>query len=167
MELSVWSRNGLSKHLEVGGRFWTYDFSAWFERLQKGDFEGAIGWSLEGDTPYQFYRWLMDPRKVKPVGEAAAGNWHRFGHPEAQRLLEAFESTSARDRQHQLGIALQTLFAEQAPAVPLFPNPSWGLYSTRRVVGFPTADNPYAHLSPNHEPEYLLVLNELRPRGAP
>lgn len=151
----------------VNAKVKTYDFSAWFERLQKGDFEGAISWSLEGDTPYQFYRWLMDPRKVMPLGDAAAGNWHRFGHPKVQGVLEQFEATSDVDRQRELVRTLQTLFVAHAPAVPLFPNPSWGLYNTRRIVGFPTKENPYAHLSPNHAPEYLLVLNELRPREAP
>ena len=148
----------------VDARVKTYDFSAWFERLQKGDFEGAISWSLEGDTPYHFYRWLMVPRKVQALGEASAGNWHRFGLREAQQVLEAFEATSAPAEQAQLAHRLQALFAEHAPAIPLFPNPSWGLYNTRRVVGFPTQDNPYAHLSPNHAPEYLIVLTELKPR---
>ena len=145
----------------------TYDFNAWFERLQRGDFQGAISWSLEGATPFQFYRWLMDPRQVKPTGEVSGGNWHRFGDPEAQSLLESFEATSDQTTQRQLAKSLQRVFAERAPAIPLFPNPSWGLYNTRRIVGFPTKENPYAHLSPNHSPEYLLVLNELKPRGGP
>ena len=53
------------------------------------------------------------------------------------------------------------------PAIPLFPNPSWGTFSTRRFTGFPTADDPYARLSPFAQPEALLVMTRLRPVDAP
>ena len=29
----------------------TYDFSAWFQRVQEGDFDLSLGWSFEGPTP--------------------------------------------------------------------------------------------------------------------
>ena len=45
----------------------TYDFSAWFQRVQAGDFDLSLGWSFEGPTPYLFYRWLMSSATVKPV----------------------------------------------------------------------------------------------------
>jgi peptide/nickel transport system substrate-binding protein len=59
---------------------------------------------------------------------------------------------------------MQMLFAENAPSIPLFPNPSWGEFSTARFDGFPSKENPYAKLSPNNPPEYLLVLTELKPK---
>jgi peptide/nickel transport system substrate-binding protein len=60
---------------------------------------------------------------------------------------------------------LHALFEENAPAIPLFPGPSWGEYSTARFTGFPDEDDPYAPLSPNLAPQSLLVLTRLRPRG--
>ena len=33
----------------------------------------AISWSVEGPTPLDFYRFLMDPETLKPRGEASAG----------------------------------------------------------------------------------------------
>ena len=155
------------KEVGIDARVKTYDFGAWFERLHKGEFEGGISWSMEGATPYAFYRWLLDPRKVKPVGESSPGNWHRYGHPKGQALLEAFEVTSDPKEQQRLSRQLQALFVSEAPAIPLFPNPSWGICNTRRIVGFPSPDNPYAHLSPNHGAENLIVLTQLRPRGEP
>jgi len=59
---------------------------------------------------------------------------------------------------------LQTLFAEHAPALPLFPGPAWGEFNTTRFTGFPSAERPYARLAPAQDPERLLVLLELRPR---
>jgi peptide/nickel transport system substrate-binding protein len=60
---------------------------------------------------------------------------------------------------------LEARFAATAPAIPLFSSPVWGVYSSRRFVGFPTADDPYAKLSPHSEPEDLLVLTHLQPRA--
>ncbi len=154
---------------EVGidARVKTYDFGAWFNKLQTGQFELAISWSVEGQTPYDFYRWLMSSKTVKPIGETSGGNWHRFAEPRADEIFSTFEVTSDRKKQQELANQLQALFAAQAPAIPLFPNPSWGAYNTARFKGFPTDQNPYAQLSPNKLPESMLVLTRLRPRGAP
>ncbi len=145
----------------------TYDFSAWFKRVQEGDFDMSIGWSYEGPTPYLFYRWLMSSRTIKPVGEVSMGNWHRYGSGPADSVLAAFEQASDPELQHQLAGDMQRIFVQEAPAIPLYPNPSWAEFNTSRVVGFPTADNPYANPSPNafDRGETLLVLTNLKPRG--
>ncbi len=143
-----------------------FDFSPWFDKLQTGAFDLAVGWSNEGPTPYAFYRWLMSTRTVKPLGEASLGNWHRYGSADADALLDAFEATTDHDAQRRLVGQLQQLFVRDVPAIPLFPNPNWGLFSTARISGFPTADDPYATLSPNKLPEALLVMTRLVPTGS-
>ena len=166
---SDWVRAGqvIARDLQAVGidaRLRTYDFSAWFERILRGDFDLALGWTEEGPTPHAMYRGLMSAREVKPVGEATARNWHRYGTPEADRLLAAMEQTPDPDAQRVHGHALQQLFVDEVPAIPLFPSPSWGEYSTRRFTGWPNADNPHARLSPNNPPETLLVLTRLEAR---
>lgn len=141
-----------------------YELSTWFDKLQRGDFDLSIGWSLDGPTPYRTYRWLMASDTVRPLGEAAPGNWHRFGDPGANAIFDSFEREVDPDRQRALVAELQRRFAEVAPAIPLFPSPMWGTFSTRRFVGFPNADDPYALLAPHAEPQALLVLTRLQPR---
>jgi peptide/nickel transport system substrate-binding protein len=145
----------------------TYDFSAWFQRVQAGDFDLSLGWSFEGPTPYLFYRWLMSSATVKPVGEASMGNWHRYGSPAADRALAAFEREPDPARQRELADELQRIFVAEAPAIPLYPNPSWAEYSTARFEGFPSREHPYADPSPNKfdRGECLLVLLALTPRA--
>ena len=143
------------------------EFSAWFSGLQRGDFDLAVSWSTDGPTPYAFYRWLLSPDTVLPVGEVSAGNWHRFDNPEAKQALDAFERTADPAEQRELINQVQRRFAETLPAIPLFPNPQWAAFSTRRFEGFPTQDNPYASPSPNPLPNALLVLTALRPAGEP
>lgn len=142
----------------------TYDFSAWFERVQKGEFDLAIGWSTEGVSPYGYFRWLLDPDTVEPVGELASGNWHRYGSPGSEELFAALASTSSPEEEAALVTALQKRFVDEAPSIPLFPNPAWGAYNSKRFGGFPNAENPYAPLAP-YDPASLVVLTRLFPRG--
>ncbi len=141
-----------------------FEFGTWFNDVQRGDFDLAVGWTLDGPTPYRTYRWLMASDTVRPLGELAPGNWHRVGDPIADELFGELESAIDAPHQRALIASLQRRFAEIAPAIPLFPNPLWGAYSTRRFVGFPNADDPYAVLAPHGEPSSLLVLTRLRPR---
>jgi peptide/nickel transport system substrate-binding protein len=142
----------------------TYEFGAWYTRLGRGEFDLSIAWSVEGPNPYGFYRWLMSGRTVRPLGEMAGGNWHRFGDARTDELLARFEVTDDVAQQHEIVRQIEARFVELAPAIPLFPNPAWGVFSTRRFEGFPSAEHPYASLSPHREPERLLVLTTLTPR---
>jgi peptide/nickel transport system substrate-binding protein len=62
-------------------------------------------------------------------------------------------------------VELERLFAEHAPALPLFPGPMWGEFNSGRIDGFPHEADPYAPLSPNIDgPQPLLVLTRIAPR---
>jgi peptide/nickel transport system substrate-binding protein len=156
---------GVRAHLRV------YEFSAWMSRLQEGTFALSVGYSLDGPTPYRFYRWTMSSQTVRPLGQTSAGNWHRFADPEADRLLAAFERSAAPADQHAIAIDLERRFAAVAPAIPLFANPLWGEFSSEHFTGFPDAAHPFARLSPHIEPDALLVLTAVEPvvpgAGAP
>jgi len=141
-----------------------YDFSAYFDKLQKGDFFLSLGWSSDEPSPYHFYRGLMANATVKPIGDAAPQNWHRFGSDKADTLLTAFEGATEETEQLRLAHELQRLFATDAPAIPLFLNPAWAEFNSRHFDGFPTKNDPYAKPSPYSAPECLLVLTRLKPR---
>ncbi|HEX6791826.1 MAG TPA: ABC transporter substrate-binding protein [Candidatus Krumholzibacteria bacterium] len=146
----------------------TYDFAAWFQRVQEGDFDLCLGWSFEGPTPYLFYRWLMSSATVAPAGTASMGNWHRYGSARADSVLAAFEREPDPTAMKQLSDALQQTFVDEFPAVPLYPNPSWAEYNTARFSGFPSRENPYCDPSPNKfdRGECLIVLTTIEPDTA-
>jgi peptide/nickel transport system substrate-binding protein len=141
-----------------------YDFSAYFDKLQKGEFMLSLGWSSDEPSPYHFYRGHMSSALVKPSGEAAAQNWQRFGTEKADTLLASFERATEETEQMRLAHELQRLFANDAPAIPLFLNPAWAEFNSRYFEGFPTKQDPYAKPSPYSAPECLLVLTRLKPR---
>jgi peptide/nickel transport system substrate-binding protein len=146
----------------IDARMQAYDFNAWYEKIQQGDFALALGWSEPYPQPYGFYRAMMSSDTRKPLGDAAPENWHRFALPRADELLRALEQTADAAEQHRLTVELQRLFVAHAPAIPLFPGPSWGEFNSSRFTGFPSADDPYAPLSPHLTPQPLLVLTRLR-----
>jgi peptide/nickel transport system substrate-binding protein len=109
----------------------------------------------------------MATATVRPLHVAAIGNWQRYGSKRADALLAKFENEADPQKQHALADDLQRVFADEAPAIPLYANPSWGEFNTRRFTGFPTAQDPTSDASPNRVPECLLVLTSLKPRAAP
>ncbi len=157
------------REVGIDARLRTYDFTAWFEKLQNGEYDLSLGWTEEGATPYEIYRGLMSTHTVPEPGEPAEINWHRYGSARADALLAELARTADPTRQAELATELQRAFATEVPAIPLFLGPSWGQYNTARFTGFPSATNPYAALSPSKAPEVLLVLTEVAPRapGAP
>ena len=147
-----------------------YEWSAWFQRLQAGTFELAIacpslGLSFDAPTPYYAYRWISSTSAARPPGELLPTNWNRFGDARTDALLAELERTDDAAAEHALVRQLEARFVATAPAIPLFASPLWGVYSSRRFVGFPSAREPYAKLSPHSEPEDLLVLLHLAPRA--
>ena len=143
-----------------------YDFSAWLDRVQKGDFDMSIGWSSGGATPYEYYRDQMSQRSIKPLGEAAGANWHRYVSKTADDLLNQIAATSDAAEQKSIAEKLQQTFSDEAPAVPLFPGPYWYEYNTTRFTDFPTKDNPYAAGSFFNQgtPEQLIVMTTIKPK---
>ena len=80
--------------------------------------------------------------------------------------LSAFERETDPDGQHRLCAEMQRVFVAEAPAIPLYPGPSWAEYNVSRFTGFPSKQDPYADPSPNKFDlgECLLVLTTLAPR---
>lgn len=138
------------------------DWAAVVSGYETGDYDTGIVWSDNGATPYQFYRTTMGTETVEPVGTRALSNYHRFGDKQADALLDAFAAEPDAAGQQTELTALQKLFAEKAPVVPLFPGPEWGAYTDSRFTGWPTEDNPYATLT-NRGDTTVLVLTSLKP----
>jgi peptide/nickel transport system substrate-binding protein len=153
------------KNVGIDAQVRLLDQGTWFQRLQQGDFDLAVGWSYEGVAPYEFYRWLMNGDTVFPLDKPAPGNWHRYASAAAAPVFAELERTTDPTRERELEVKLQQIFVDEAPAIPLFPNPAWGEYNDRRFEGFPDAEHPWASLSPNQMPDALLVLTALKPRA--
>ncbi len=152
------------KEIGIKATVKTYDFGAWISRMQKGEFELAIGWAEKGTTPYALYKGMMSSEYLKPTGETADVNWHRFSVASADSLFRRYEQTSNQKEITEIIYELQHLFIEHAPSLPLFAEPAWAECNTKYFTNFPSANNPYATLSPNYYPENLFVLVNVQNR---
>ena len=152
------------KKVGIKAKVKTYDFGAWISRMQKGEFDLAIGWAEKGTTPYALYKGMMSSEYLKPIGETADVNWHRFSLTSADSLFRKYEQTSDQKEITEIIYELQHLFIEHAPSLPLFAEASWAECNTKYFTNFPSKENPYATLSPNYPPENLLVLVNLMRR---
>ena len=101
------------------------------------------------------------------MGDVATENFLRYVNTQADTLLEDFAKTSDINQQKQIMAQIETIYVDQAPALPLFPGPDWYEYTTMRFTGFPTADNPYAPGVPYPNSPYntpLIVLTTIKPK---
>jgi peptide/nickel transport system substrate-binding protein len=108
----------------------------------------------------------MSASTAKPAGEVGAENWHRYVSEKGDQLLTQFASTADEAEQKEIAAQLQQTFADEAPALPLFPGPSWYEYNTTRFTGFPTEEDPYAVGSFFNAgtPEQLIVMTTIKPK---
>lgn len=120
------------------------DENAWQTDIAAGKFQAAMRWSNGGATPYDFYKDIMDGASLKPIGQAATGNYGRFNSPEATKALEAYANASDdASRTAALG-TLQKIFAEQVPMIATSAGNLGAEYSTKHWIGWPDDSNPYA-----------------------
>ena len=138
-------------------------YQTWADKLQKGRFDMGIWASTRGPTPYQFYRGQMDAALVRPIGEEATENFQRFASADASPILRRFEASSDPTELLALGAELQRIYVENAPSLPLFASPLWGVFNTSRFVGFPGRARPYAGAAPG-QTDALPALVEIAPR---
>ncbi|OQY10959.1 MAG: peptide ABC transporter substrate-binding protein [Marinitoga sp. 4572_148] len=121
------------------------DFSVWADRMTKGTFDLIISWSVGAgfDHPYNIYRFVLDPRLSKPVGEVTwAGDWERYQNPEVVELLDKTVSTLDPEERKQAYFRLQKLVYRDLPSIPIFYNAHWYEYSTKYWKNWPNENNP-------------------------
>jgi peptide/nickel transport system substrate-binding protein len=140
------------------------EYNGWIDALKRGRFDLSLGFGSRGPTPYQFYKSQMDSALVRPIGEEAVENFHRFASEEAAELLRRFEATSDSDEQAELNRQLQRIYVANAPSLPLFASRLWGVFNSRYFTGFPSRFLPYAGAAPDGQPDSLPVLIEVKPR---
>jgi peptide/nickel transport system substrate-binding protein len=86
--------------------------------------------------------------------------------PDIEPLLQKFASTGDLAVQKEAAIEMQKVFADNAPVIPLFHAPTFYCFSTAKVSGWASADNPYARVMPigqNASTEQLLQMVNWKP----
>lgn len=148
--------------LGLDARLATPEAAVWRQQLVEGTFEAAINGHPVGSTPYDHYDDAFHSRNRGRTAFVA----QRWFSPEVDALLDDFTRTTDEAKRREVIQAVQWIVAENQPLIPVFNNPVWYEYSTKRFTGFASADKPF--VSPqthNGNHDRLLHLLALRPVG--
>jgi peptide/nickel transport system substrate-binding protein len=134
-----------------------FTYTTWNEAITTGNFDAALHWG-QGNTPFQRLQFVLDYTQSQPIGTAAAADFDRYSSPAAAAAITQFETaTTKADEQTALN-ALQQVFTQDAPAIPVLYGAAWYEYTDANFTGFPTSANPYINPSPNSQAYEYLVL---------
>ncbi|GAA0311378.1 ABC transporter substrate-binding protein [Kineococcus aurantiacus] len=116
-------------------------------QVQNGDFDMAC-WYVSGTnpaTPWQRFSDVMSNVELAPAGQTAYRNYGRWTSDQVNDLLEAAAAAPDDGSKKQALTALDDLYRQQAPAVPLMYRPDeFFEFNASNWTNFPTEANAYA-----------------------
>lgn len=141
----------------------TPDANTWFANLASGSFDAALHWTGSGSNPWHIYDDVMNGAYLEQAANGqVSDNFGRYDNPEATALLQKYASASDDATRTETLNAIQKIFVEDVPAIPIGTHPTLGEYNTRTFVGWPSEDDPYATADPT-APSAVQVLMKLTP----
>ena len=138
----------------------TPEAAVWTEKLVGGDYNFAINAISVGTTPYNHFERGLHARH-QGVTRFAAGRWT---NTEVSAALDAFTQTNDADAQQAIIAKVQMIAGAEMPFVPVFNNPLWYQFNTKRFTGFFDAENPGGNpVVHSNNPMRIVHLLSLRP----
>jgi len=138
----------------------TPEVPAWTDGLLTGNYDVAINSFRAGVTPHTSYDLALHSRNIGNQRAASA----RYRNAELDKLLDDFYLTGDKAEQAEIMNAIQTVIGNDMPVIPVFNNPLWYEYNTKRFTGWWTADNPKGRPAGyGGTPERVLHLLDLEP----
>jgi peptide/nickel transport system substrate-binding protein len=119
--------------------------SPFFDNIKNGAYDISFDYASEGFSPYYQYNNILPSRHWAPVGEPSSSKHShvRYKNDIVDKLMTDYSTTADTSKQTKLIGDVLLAVMRDTPFIPLFNNPIWFTYSTRRFVGWPSADNPY------------------------
>jgi peptide/nickel transport system substrate-binding protein len=144
--------------------------AAYYSSLAGGDFDVAMGGVGGTGNVYLDFDGNLGGDKYQPIGKQASGNFARYRNDQVDAILDRFRVALDPTEQKKLANQLQQIFFDQVPTISLYYGGSWGLFSTQKFTGWPSAKDPYAGPQNYGSPQAsgsspLLVLTHLHRTG--
>ena len=135
-------------------------YAQYSQSIQAGTFDAAIGGFGGTGDPYTDYSLALSSSFATPVNTPTANNFERFKDPSVDQALSTLASATDPSAQMQATYALEQAMYNQVPVVLMYYGGSWGLFSTKRFIGWPSAANPYT-LPTSYNNSLLTVLTHI------
>ena len=137
----------------------TPSFGTYNTDIKAGKYDMALMAWANNETPVSMYDDFHSDAAYS--GRSKSSGWT---DPRVDALVDKFV-TVTRPEQKKIVYELQAIFAENMPFIPIFNNPSFYEYNTKRFTGWFSKDNPVAKPDIGEgTPERLLHLLALKPR---
>jgi hypothetical protein len=120
----------------------TPEATVWTESLITGDFDVALQGYFAGANPHKYFETAFHSRNMGERGNRFAAP--RYKDPELDKLIDDFTQTADAAKQKEIMFAIQERVGANQTIIPVFNNPTWYEYSTKRFNGWFSADNPVA-----------------------
>jgi peptide/nickel transport system substrate-binding protein len=136
-------------------------FSDYASIREEGTFDAMLEYYGFTPSPYVYYKTLLDGQHIAPVGTAeSAGDYGRFNSPALDSDLNTIATLPKASQQVPYFARIETIVAQQLPAIPLFDQQGDTEFNGNVVAGYPTLSNPYAEDVPI-APDYAWVTPRL------
>jgi peptide/nickel transport system substrate-binding protein len=135
-------------------------YAQYSQTIQAGTFDAAIGGFGGSGDPYTDYSLALNSSFATPVNTPTANNFERFKDPSVDTALATLASATDSSAQQQATYALEQVMYKKVPIVLMYYGGSWGLFSTKRFTGWPSATNPYT-LPTSYNNSLLTVVTHL------
>jgi len=135
-------------------------YAQYSQSIQAGTFDAAIGGFGGSGDPYTDYSLALSSSFATPVNTPTANNFERFKDSSVDQALSTLASATDSSAQMQATYTLEQVMYNKVPIVLMYYGGSWGLFSTKRFIGWPSAANPYT-LPTSYNNSLLTVLTHV------
>jgi peptide/nickel transport system substrate-binding protein len=135
-------------------------YAQYSQSIQAGTFDAAIGGFGGSGDPYTDYSLALSSSFATPVNTPTANNFERFKDSSVDQALSTLASATDSSAQMQATYTLEQVMYNKIPIVLMYYGGSWGLFSTKRFIGWPSAANPYT-LPTSYNNSLLTVLTHV------
>ena len=135
-------------------------YAQYSQSIQAGTFDAAIGGFGGSGDPYTDYSLALSSTFATPVNTPTANNFERFKDPSVDQALATLASATDPAAQMQATYVVEQVMFNKIPIVLMYYGGSWGLFSTKRFTGWPSATNPYT-LPTSYNNSLLTVLTRV------
>lgn len=135
----------------------TVDWAVYDKNLKESNYTMSINWSMVATNPILAYQEYFSTSRIGKTWHAG----HGVNSPEIDNLIDSFGKIGNTQDQEEVISELQEYTAQNMPFIPLFSNPTWFQYSTKKVVGWPSEQDPYVQPVWYDGGKRVIILNNL------
>ncbi|AMW32711.1 ABC transporter substrate-binding protein [Fervidobacterium islandicum] len=130
------------------------DYGEYLQRIRNKNFDVVLSWSNYGATPYNFY-----DNHLNSANAYVGSNRGGWIDKTTDELLAKIKETADISARKVIMSRLQRILLENVPAVPLYYNPVWFIYSTKNFTGWPNEKKPYVEPRITGMDKIYLIMN--------